>query len=292
MGRIFSYEEIESGRIPTPDDFEMAKDVFCGIVQAEIDGGHFDGGIIHGSVAAGTNNIRSDFDSLISLTDDNPVNYQAARSLGQMIRRQTGGTIPIDVMPRTKLVLAEGRHDIDRFFGQHLSCEDRIVCGNDPSEYITYWGQNISAKDILANYLFHKKRRMAETYTLIEPLDISNGGIQRMLELPNAIGRKALQALAEVRGTSDEPLDRSANKESLLRLGHNLFEEYGIAEGFDLLISANMYYDEVLTETLAGEIERHDYEEVIHELHDTLPLAVKWVEQVQTTILPLLDVSK
>lgn len=290
MGRIFSYEEIRSGKVPTPDDFEMAKDVFCGIVQAEVEVGHFDGGFIHGSVAAGSNNLRSDFDSLVALTDDNSINYQAARSLSQMIRQLTNDSIPIDVIPRTKLVLLEGRHDIDRFFGQHLSCEDRIVCGNDPSEYISY--QKISAKDILAGYLFHKKRRMAEAYTSVDPLDIGRGGIQRMLELPNAVGRKTLQALAEVQGLSNEQLGRSANKESLSQLGHDLFEKYEIAEGFDSLVSANSYYNEILAETLAGEIEKSDYEQVIRELHGCLPSAVKWVDQVQTTILPLFDVSK
>lgn len=291
MGRIFSYSEIESGKVPTPDDFEMAKDIFCGIVEAEVNEGHFDGGFIYGSVSAGTYNRRSDFDSLVALTDDSPVNYLAARSMIKTIQDLTNNTIPIDVIPRTRLVLSEGRHDIDRFFGQHLNCEDRITCGNDPSEYMTYWGQHISAKDILANYLFHKKRRMAETYTSVEPLDIGRGGLQRMLELPNAIGRKTLQALAEIQGPSDKQLDKSADKERLTRLGHSIFYRYNIEDGFDSLVSANAYYNEVLEKTMDGEVERSDYEEVIRELHDNLPRAVNWVEQVQTTILPLFDNS-
>ncbi|NNN21091.1 MAG: hypothetical protein HKL80_03710 [Acidimicrobiales bacterium] len=107
-----------------------------------------------------------------------------------------------------------------------------------------------------------------------------------MLELPPAVGRKALQALVET-GIIDEAVERSADKTAVLDKSRNLLERYGLTHGFDVLVSANKDYDELLDEALAGRINKETYEDMIKNLYSRLPDAIIWVEQLAGTLLPL-----
>lgn len=289
MGRVFSYEEIKSGKIPTPDDFEIAKDVFANMVEIEIDRGNIDGAFIYGSVAIGTQSCRSDFDALVSLTEGSPENYIATRAICSEIKRLTKITVPIEAFAYAKDDLKTGQHTIDRLFGVHLSGGDRIVIGeNDPAVYMTFCGNNPSAKDIFASYLYSKKFRMNSAYLPTDDLDAANGGLQRLLELPNSIGRKALQALAES-GKLPPIQISSVDKQLIANQGHDLFTQYGINEGFDDLVAANRDYDKALESAIQGDIDRPKYEDEIRGLHAKIPHAIKWLRQVQVSILPLFD---
>jgi hypothetical protein len=69
MGKVFSFKEIKTDKVPTPQDFELARDIFEGISAAEVERGNFVGSFIFGSVAVGSQGPRSDFDSIVCLTD-------------------------------------------------------------------------------------------------------------------------------------------------------------------------------------------------------------------------------
>jgi hypothetical protein len=281
MGRIFTYQEIETGQVPDSATFEIAKEAFMEATGECID---IDGSFIYGSVALGMANRRSDFDSFIALTEDCPRSYGAAKAVVQSVREEAGYNIPILPIVHPRASLEIGHHDLDRFFGQHLSSHQRIVEGNDPAEYITF--SPLPAKDVLAGYLFQKKRRLANTFTSTDPLNVGEGGLQRMLELPQAIGRKTLQALVEV-NVLGEAVERSADKAAVLDKSRSLFEHYGLASGFDILVEANKDYDELLDEAMEGSIYRETYEDMIQSLYSRLPDAVIWVEQLAKTVLPL-----
>src|SRR5665213_1540234 len=284
MGRIFSYQEVAAGQVPNSEDFELARDTFIEAASECID---IDGSFVYGSVAIGAANRRSDFDSFVALAEDCPRSYSAAKFIVQCVREKTGYNIPILPVVHPRSALEIGHHDLDRFFGQHLSSSYRVVEGNDPAEYISFPDQ--PARDVLADYLFQKKRRLTNTYTSTDPLDVEEGGLQRMLELPPAVGRKTLQALAET-GIIDEAVERSADKAAVLTASRSLFEQHGLAQGFDVLVSTNKDYDDLLDETLAGDVDKDTYEDMLRNLHSRLPDAIIWIEQIAKILVPKLPV--
>ena len=283
MGRIFSYQEIERQQIPEAIDFEHARDVFLEEVSSSSD---INGGFVYGSVAIGSANRRSDFDVFLSLGIDAPKCYDAAKYIVESTRLATGYKIP-KIVPiiQPRSALESGHHDMDRFFGMHLSSKYRVVVGDDPAEYTVF--SKAPAKDILANYLFQKKRRLSNAYTSSEPLDVEEGGIQRMLELPLAVGRKAMQALSEV-GVIDEAVEQSADKRAVLTASRSLFEEYDLASGFSVLVSNNTEYEDLLDAAIAGEVNKATYEGMLKSFHKRLPGAVIWIERIANTLLPIL----
>ena len=283
MGRVFSYQEIETGQVPNQETFKLAKSLFAGLVEVNIGSGYLDGSFIYGSVAIDTANIRSDFDSFIALRDGKYESYRAAKEIIQCLLSETGHTIPVLPIVQTKEALVTGRHEIDRFFGQHLRSNYRIIQGNDPATYITFREQ--SAGDILATYLFQKKRRLANAYTSADPLNVVEGGLQRMLELPSAIGRKALQALTEI-GLMPKVVEKSADKVAVLGKSRQLMEDYGLLDGFDRLVRVNQSYDDLLADTLKGRVDQNSYEDGIKSLHAELPYAINWIEEVELALIP------
>lgn len=283
MGRVFSYQEIETGQVPNQETFKLAKSLFAGLVEVNIGSGYLDGSFIYGSVAIDTANIRSDFDSFIALRDGKYESYRAAKEIIQCLLSETGHTIPVLPIVQTKEALVTGRHEIDRFFGQHLRSNYRIIQGNDPATYITFREQ--SAGDILATYLFQKKRRLDNAYTSADPLNVVEGGLQRMLELPSAIGRKALQALTEI-GLMPKVVEKSADKVAVLSKSRQLMEDYGLLDGFDRLVRVNQSYDDLLADTLKGRVDQNSYEDGIKSLHAELPNAINWIEEVELALIP------
>lgn len=287
MGRLFSYDEIKTGRIPTPETFNHVKCVFQESIQEGIINGTIDGGLIYGSVAVDKQSCRSDFDSIIILRNNDLEARMAGMAVSQIIRQETDNLIPIDIATRTKKALAEGWHDIDRFFGQHLASEDRIVYGNDIATYIKHHHNNISAKDILSDYLIHKSRRFDTAYRISNPLDISEGGLQRMLELPRAIGQRVLQTIIEIEHSNQQV--RTVDQRLVLKKSQEIFTEYDLDEGFNTLAEKNKEYNELLSKTIQGKIGQKAYENFILELHATLPCALNWIDQIQEKLMPDLD---
>lgn len=284
MGRIFSYQDTAEERVPNPEVFDWARDAFTSLAETYIDIGRIDGSFIYGSVALGAANPRSDFDSFISLREGLPRNYNAVKTIVRIVEDETDHTVPILPIVQTRNALELGYHDMDRFFGQHLTSDYRIVQGGDPARYIVF--PERPAGEVLGGYLFNKKRRLANTYTTAEPLDVEEGGIQRMLELPPAIGRKMLQALAEI-GYIPEAVEKSADKSAVITKSRCVLDKHGVVEEFDRIVAMNEEYDDLLKEALNGRVDKKTYENVIEGLHAKLPRAIAWIDQVGEKLLPL-----
>lgn len=286
MGRIFSYEEITEDRLPTAESFHDAQKVFSELVADGINESWLDGAFVYGSVALGLANRRSDFDSFLALANNKPAVYDAAKELINSVQDSSRGLISIVPIVQPRQALKAGRHEMDRFFGQHLSSDFRLVQGNDPADYTSY--APTSASEILSSYLFQKKRRMTNAYTSSSPLDFRDGnGIQRMLELPPAVGRKALQALAEI-GYIDEAIDKSADKTAVLARTRSFLVDEGVEEGFDQLMQLDRAYYDLLTQTLKGGVTKETYNEEIEGLHAQMPVAITWLDNVEQILLPKL----
>lgn len=284
MGRVFSPLEIQYCKIPSleNDDLERAVEVArIGIADC-VDRGDFTGGIIFGSAAVGIMNRRSDIDMMVSLPDATKYNNGAVRELSDKIKK-TSPYIPFDLPVYTVDDLSNGRHEIDRFFGEHLSSGDREVIGEDPMSIIKY--PDVDGIDILNNYLHQKRRRMIDALPLTHIEMVDKGVAQRLLELPIAIGRKCVQVLSE-----------SFDNESFPKIEHNVNKCEVIKKSRQTIgkIGVNMVVFEKLLEmnndcTTIGEkaIETHDihdlreYVEFLRELKTQLPDAIRWLTDVE-----------
>lgn len=285
MGRIFTYEQIDAGQIPTAEMFMTAKNTFFDAVEDQIDKGLVEGTFIFGSVAADNSGPRSDFDVLISLPEGRLRFLRATKHIVSTVVEATNNTIPFAPIALSRESLQNAEHGIDRLLGQHMKSEHRIVRGeNDPADYMQFPEQ--SAFDIVSGYLYQKKRRLIDTYTSVEPLDVDKGGLQRMLELPVAVGRKVLQAWSEVNDSKPANTDLGHNKRVLHQEARKLFTAYDLDRVYDHLVSSNCLYDKVLKDATEGGINRAVYEGYLRDLHNELPLAIAWLENVQKELLP------
>jgi hypothetical protein len=288
MGKVFSYDEIRNGVMPDHRAFDVALSSFELLSRNAIETGVIDGSFVYGSVALSVVNRRSDFDSFIALTYRTQSGYEYVKDMYTVINRRAP-TVPVTPMVYPKQALSSAQHEIDRFFGQHLSSSYRIVYGNDPASYLRYAQQ--PAGDILASYLAQKKRVLTNAYVSPEPMDYRDGcGLQRMLELPAAVGRKAVQALIEV-GEFRGSLDNTADKIAVIHAARKVMAEELIESNFDDLIRCNTYYDDLLEATLNDELSKTQYESEITGLMQKLPMAVRWLNSVEQTILPKLPRS-
>lgn len=275
MGRVFTFEKLSSGEYPQPEDFERAVDVFQDLTS-QYPRNVIDGAFIYGSVAIGAANKRSDLDLFFSVGE--PSHIGAVRHVVRRVHTETEDVIPIVPIVQTRPNLEAARHEMDRFFGQHLSSEHRIIVGNDPAEYVTYSQE--PAYDIMARYIAQKRRRLTNAF-IGKPDEIENGGLQRMLELPTAIARKALQALAEV-DKGVEPVEKSADKAELARRGLELMQDYGLADTFEQIIRIDGQYTNLL-----GLYARDPkaYSGAIISMHNELFSALKWLGSLESVLL-------
>jgi hypothetical protein len=287
MGKIFSPVKVMFGHIPEQQDFELAKNRFVHLSEAAIKAGLLSGSFIYGSVAIGKQRIRSDLDVFICLPDNTDLSLTVAKEIVQEVSAPGLDYVPVQPLIQTEQTLLSGHHEIDRYFGQHLTSKDRIVQGEDPADYIEF--NNDPAKDILSRYLYQKRRRLLQTYTSVKPTDVEEGGLQRMLELPMAIGRKTLQALADV-NYIDNAVDETANKRLVLQQSHSVFSDLGLDRHYTRLGVANMRYDIALKSAIDHrmEVNGRPYKETLEALHGLLPETVRWLEDIEQVVLPIL----
>lgn len=281
MGRLLDYQKIESGQVIPKDVFRNARTLFTEMSEDLVEKRIIYGALVYGSVAIDTMGPRSDFDAVTSLLEESVKSRLAVRAIKLEMHRQFGdefvGIFDNTVKPQRNF--ESGNHDFSRFLGQHLSSDDRIVIGNDFAANTRWAGNEKPASEHLREYLANKERRLSKTYEEIDPLDLSHGGLQRMLELPCAIGRRALQVTAEIEG-SPEPPTRSVDKNLVTAKARSLFERYGLDYGFDALVTADQNYNKVLDDAIKGKISQTEYEDFICELHAQLPNAIGWINDI------------
>jgi len=284
MGKVFSYGHVRQGKVPSLDDFPLATEAFLSMVEQGVSEKQFDGGFVFGSVARGTPNIRSDFDSLIALTSSSPDGYIAARGLAQRVAAITEGRIEIDPKLYPKEALSDGAHEIHQAFGLHLIGEHRLVVGNDPAAYLQmHWRHPY---DILDHYIHSKTRKLSDAYVSTNPLEVAGNSLQRTLELPNSVGRKAVEVLTEA-GVIDTSLDGS-DKEGVYEVMTRVFHERDLGDEFDRLTALNHDYTALLAATVAGEVGQDEYEAMLTAIHAEIPRSVEWLRDVGRVVLPLL----
>lgn len=285
MGRVFSYEQAVSGGVPSLEDFSRATEQFCETVQAGIEDGNFDGGMVFGSVGRGTPNLRSDFDALIALSNDSTKAYRAAHDLTRYLTRESGGRILVEPQVYPRDVLASGHHDIDRFFGSHLVSGHRIGVGSNPGDYIKF--NETPPSGIATSYAMQKARKLSSLYITTQPGEVTNNALQRMLELPNSLGRNVVEAMMFA-GAVTDTCDGS-DKETVAKLTNEIFRDLGVYDDFVILKELDSNYTKILKATVAGNIGSTTYNDELVAIHNEMPRAINWTRAVGRAVLPFLE---
>ncbi len=185
----------------------------------------------------------------------------------------------VNPIVHTKARLESGAHEIDRYFGSHLTGESRLVFGEDPASYIKF--PDYDARTTLLSYIRHKKRSIASVFTAERPDYYKS--LQRILELPLAVGRKALLAIDELEGTHQATAD-SANKARVVPASIKLFASLGLLDTPSQILSTNSEYTEALNQRLNGEIPEHDYVDFLHEIEDCGEAASVWLDELDSAL--------
>jgi hypothetical protein len=235
MGRVFSFEELRNKEAPTDAQFEDARLVFDYETKRAIDDELVRGAMIFGSAAIKKTTIRSDIDCFIVLTSDDMPNWRAAANIVRGTLAASQYKIPIGAIARSAEKLQTGRHEMDRYFGAHLAGDYRIIVGEDPALHLAY--RDEPGIDILQDFMVAKTRKLSQFAWQDEMKEMLQT-LQRVLELPNAVGRKALRMLDEYEGT-DSGIENSADKKLVGNASMRLFEELGTKQHAVLLAQAD-----------------------------------------------------
>lgn len=279
MGKVYSFEQIEnaSEAIPSSMDFEAAIGNFEDAVNREITQGTLSGAVIYGSVAIRAYSLRSDFDCLIIPFDHSPASISA-------INRVISATNPdkkidISAITHPKARLASGMHEIDRYFGDHLTGSSRLVFGEDPADYIQF--PDYGAYIHLISYIRHKKRSIATSFTTGN--NDYYKGLQRILELPLAVGRKTLRTVDEIEATHLAISD-SANKNKITPASLELFDALGLGFTPKTLLQLNSDYNLALADSLSGKLSEEEYTAILQEISKAGIDASYWLDELDVTL--------
>lgn len=275
MGRVFSYEQTQtaSKHIPSSDDFESAIGNFKSASMTEVANGTISGAVVYGSVAIRSYTQRSDFDCLIVPYDHSAESIAAIERI--VTATDSAGKIEVSAIVHPKERLSKGAHEIDRYFGDHLTGQSRLVYGEDPKNYIQF--PDYGGSTHLMSYIRHKKRSVATSFSKNNP-DYYKG-LQRTLELPLAIGRKTLRVLDELNQTHFAVSD-SANKGKLEPACMQLFNDVGLGEVPYSIMQLNRAYTEVLIESINGNVDKEEYSTFLLKISEAGMMASKWLDDL------------
>ena len=280
MGRVFSYEQIQEGKVPDPFVFTKVRKTFALSVGHGVRNETLVGGMVFGSAAVGRANRRSDLDVLLELPDDDIESYESASRVVRALKKATDGKVPVNAIVRSTESLLSGHHEMDRFFGAHLSGPHRTVVGEDPAKSLHL--EFAPAHTIIDDYIHSKMRKISQGFvTDDETKKLEH--MQRLLDLPLAIGRKVVRAVDEVEGTH-RLTDDTANKSSVREAAMDLFEEHGISEVPSMLIDLNAVYDHVLDYALSGDINHRTYDDFLRDVASRAPAVMEWLRMVDREI--------
>lgn len=275
MGRVFSYEQTQeaSKYVPSSGDFEAAIENFAVAAGSEIARGTISGAVIYGSVAIRAYTLRSDFDCLVVPYDHS---IKGIRAISRVISAiGSSGRIDVGAIVHPRDRLAGGMHEIDRFFGDHLTGQSRLVYGEDVKDYIKF--SDYGAYTHLISYIRHKKRSVATSFTTDGPEYYK--GLQRILELPLAVGRKTLRAVDELERTTLATSD-SADKSKIAPASLKLFDDAGLGEVPRVIMQLDKSYTDMLMASLSGEVREQEYKVFLDKIAEGGITASRWLDNL------------
>ena len=270
MGRLYSPDRIEEGRIPNgdgSDHSQAAKMLLDGVRDVDRPGEPMSG-MAFGSVITGRANRRSDVDFLLRYS-----------SLEQLIELQkiveeieTRHHVNVEAQTfQYDALTSPSSHDISPLFASHLlDVQDeypRWVHGL-PVEELRQFAIDTREKspedveDILTDvisYIHYKMRQFAKTSLMRRGQQINYYTTQRALELPKGLGRKAI-AITRMLGA--EPHGRDVTDKAAMRDGFyalmGKFDDDSLVEHYHYLDGLDAAYDRQLEQAVkTGDTEEY-----------------------------------
>ena len=312
MGRVFSPEQIQNSEVPEIGAHqEAAREILNKLfddVEAENAGRRlhlFDpngsgvkSAMVYGSTAYGTSNRRSDLDVLIFYDPSQSVTA-LRRIAGVLNEASDRYSVPLEpnILPEGA-VNDDREHGMEPLFVQHLIEMSQRANGiwvrHNPANGLQRIADQADKPEIVSalahSYVSNRRNYFAKA--LVEVGDpINYNALQRALELPSAIGRKAVAATMH---EDEEPLDLSSRlsmearaEDALLRFLTDSAADKEIASAHKRLYAMDRQYTKILERTMSGEIELDDYESWVkaraaNAMEWALMLSQKWTEILRT----------
>lgn len=286
MGKIFTFDEIQQGLVPKPENFVVAKKQTLTGLQQLVKDGQVVGAMGFGSVTKGIPSERSDFDILV-ITQEEGQNSELESLLERVFHDTKVAVEPI-IIP--EYLARNGIHTIDESIAIHLGqvpAEGNIV-GQNPSNILIPF--DLSLELVHEQYLAQKLRRLREgifARSQTNRLRI----LQRALEAPANTGRRTLQALYKLGAIENTLVDDG--KPEVTRLFREIFKNTPLINGFNALLLQDAGYSQLLRDALNGNVSHVEYDRELNSLTTTaIPTALKWESEIATTYRKLLEGNK
>lgn len=268
MGKVFSGEQIARGEIPRPGAHRLSADYILKRLFEDFES-PIHAAQIYGSTAIGTASIRSDVDVLVVHSDG----YARATASALTLARETfKDAEKLYHAPVEANVLSSSsaqnplRHTIDPLFHEHL----RFIQNRDDPQLSVGWPADIirtnpitleRIRSIALRYAGAKARSFSSASVEFDG-SVDTKKMQRALELPAAIGRKVLLAVARPGelpiDTNDKPAMTYALNIKLDEVKQDI-DNVGVKCQYALSI-LDHDYTSLLHATLQGNVSIREYE--------------------------------
>jgi hypothetical protein len=222
--------------------------------------------MVYGSIAKGTATLRSDLDVLITHVDDShPVAMiKELREIFADVEDHTHVTVESNIWPSSSLT--SGNHTIDAQFYDHLRTVGLRWKIGDPLAGMKLGKEGYG--EVFRRYYLHKVRGFT-TALSDTSLELDYKKLQRALELPSALGRKALSTLHHY-GHDIPVTPGELSKKDVLGwcMSLGLLERPDIRRPWQELLALDAGYDEALIDAVSGYTSVDTYEQAVAHLYE------------------------
>lgn len=165
MGRVFTWDDVVQGRIPTLPCFITVRDRVIKTLGSD---GGVHGAILLGSVIRGHHGVRSDIDVLVVIKEGHGSDVLIRlRSLVRMARMLF---VPLEIIPVREELAKKGVHTITRSF--YRSCTEAVeqggLIGDEHLLERLYMGDAPSDAEEFARYTERKRQKFAKAGLRLE----------------------------------------------------------------------------------------------------------------------------
>ncbi|NTW62210.1 hypothetical protein HGB25_02265 [Candidatus Saccharibacteria bacterium] len=199
MGVIYSSAELSRGHIPSEcGHIEAAQSLVSEVPRL--------GGvvltIVHGSVSEGRFNMRSDLDVAVTYIAETPADeYEVVDGIKAVLDRteqKTHVKVESNIWPTDEPIAARSERMYDRLFANHLAdsmLDANWSIGLSDSMISKISAMPVNIDKVMYNYLTYKHGGVTKAPRYFNSADSrSTLAMQRILELPKALGRKVAQS--------------------------------------------------------------------------------------------------
>lgn len=198
MGKVFTFEEIEEGRVPRPENFNL---VASRLREELLYESSVVCALLFGSVVRGDSTIRSDVDCVVVY--DVQKEKSAVRVMHRLNRFANTLHIPINYTPCDTAVARTYLHALGKAFVQHLQAAidaGGIIKGN----LVDILAPTMSATQEVESYISRKMFSLMESYAEMSTYSEERlfAFLKKALEAPMHVARKMLIYEGTMQGDS------------------------------------------------------------------------------------------